>query len=81
MPAQTLLEALGFDPGVADGIIGQNTINAVKRYEPSRGWPPSGEIDIRLLESLRASKAAPAASPVKPATGPGGGLSNGPGNN
>ena len=66
--AQTLLKALGFDPGAADGIIGPNTINAVKRYEPSRGWPPSGEIDIRLLESLRASKAAPAASPVKPAT-------------
>lgn len=62
--AQTLLKVLGFDPGGADGIVGPMTIAAVKRYEPSRGWPASGEIDLRLLESLRASKAAPAAPKV-----------------
>lgn len=57
--AQILLKALGFDPGGADGIVGPMTIAAVKRYEPSRGWPASGEVDLRLLVSLRASKAAP----------------------
>lgn len=64
-----MLKSLGFDAGGADGIIGPNTVAAVKRYEPSRGWPASGEVDIRLLESLRASKASPASSaaaPVKP---------------
>lgn len=67
--AQILLKALGFDPGGADGILGPMTIAAVKRYEPSRGWPASGEVDIRLLESLRASKAAPAVpSSIKSAT-------------
>lgn len=64
---QLLLKELGFDPGGADGIVGPMTIAAVKRYEPSRGWPASGEIDVRLLESLRASKAAPRASAVKSA--------------
>ena len=40
------------------------TIAAIKRYEPSRGWPASGEVDLRLLDSLRTSKAAPPASKV-----------------
>lgn len=63
---QTLLRDLGFDPGGADGIVGPNTIAAVKRYEPSRGWPASGEIDLRLLDSLRASKAARSQKPALP---------------
>lgn len=63
--AQKLLKELGFDPGGADGIVGPYTIAAVKRYEPSRGWPASGEVDIRLLESLRASKASPSSPTAK----------------
>jgi len=66
--AQTLLKALGFDAGAADGLVGPNTIAAVKRYEPSRGWPASGEVDLRLLESLRASKAAPSSPTSAPPT-------------
>lgn len=66
---QILLKALGFDAGGADGMVGPMTIAAVKRYEPSRGWPASGEVDLRLLESLRSSKASPAFStkPQSPA--------------
>lgn len=71
---QGLLKALGFDPGGVDGIVGPMTIAAVKKYEPTRGWPASGDVDVRLLYSLRASKSTPAAparqdtSAVKPPT-------------
>lgn len=65
---QSLLKSLGFDPGGADGIVGPMTIAAVKRYEPTRGWPASGEIDRRLLDSLRASKASPPSAIAKPDT-------------
>lgn len=67
--AQVILKSLGFDLGEADGLIGPNTIAAVKRYEATRNWPVSGAVDLRLLESLRSGKtsAAPVAAPPKPA--------------
>lgn len=54
--AQALLKALGFDAGAADGIVGPMTIAAAKRYTTVRGLA-SGELDLRLLDSLRASQA------------------------
>lgn len=69
--AQTLLKAIGFDPGGADGIVGPNTIAAVKRYEPTRHWPVTGSVDLRLLESLRANKPGGVPPPAKaPAPAP-----------
>jgi peptidoglycan hydrolase-like protein with peptidoglycan-binding domain len=71
--AQTQLKAAGFDAGVADGIVGPRTIEAIKRYEAARGWSISGDADLRLLNALRASKPsypypAPPSSSATPPT-------------
>jgi len=50
---QVKLEALGHDPGPADGIFGPQTVAAVKRYEIATGREPTGAIDVRLLDQLR----------------------------
>ena len=50
---QTKLQALGYDPGLVDGLRGPQTASAVRRYEVATGREPTGAIDQRLLERLR----------------------------
>lgn len=50
---QERLGALGFNPGVADGIIGANTRAAVRASQQQLGWPADGQPTLRLLETLR----------------------------
>lgn len=50
---QQRLAAAGFNPGVADGIIGANTRAAVRASQQRLGWPADGEPTLRLLEALR----------------------------
>jgi peptidoglycan hydrolase-like protein with peptidoglycan-binding domain len=50
---QTRLKALGLNPGPVDGVAGPQTAAAVRRYEESRGWLPTGFVDRDLLIRLQ----------------------------
>lgn len=54
---QERLAALGMEPGTADGIVGANTRNAVRRFQQSIGAVPDGFATKSLLERLRQSAA------------------------
>ncbi len=51
--AQTLLAALGFDPGPIDGMMGRNTRAAISQFQATQGLPASGTLNTALLASLR----------------------------
>jgi len=50
---QKLLTAKGFDTEGIDGIIGPNTIQAVREYQASLGLVPDGWISLDILKRLR----------------------------
>lgn len=52
---QRRLTSLGFDTGGVDGIIGPNSINALRAFQSSRGLTPDGYPSAAVLERLRAS--------------------------
>ncbi|WP_448191288.1 lytic murein transglycosylase [Azospirillum sp. sgz301742] len=53
MELQQRLTTLGFEPGAADGIVGANTRNAVRRFQKSINAVPDGFATKSLLERLR----------------------------
>ena len=53
---QTHLEALGMKPGRLDGILGSQTIGAIKRYEQANGLPQTGNLDRGIVGRLRQEK-------------------------
>jgi len=57
---QSLLQMEGFDPGVADGIIGSGASKAIKAYQRSTNQPADGYPTTELLQQLiqAGSKAA-----------------------
>ncbi|SEG65258.1 lytic murein transglycosylase [Thalassococcus halodurans] len=50
---QRRLTAKGFDTVKVDGKIGPLTINAVRRFQQSRGMKPDGYASLRILQALR----------------------------
>ncbi|MFC5697804.1 lytic murein transglycosylase [Pseudomonas sp. GCM10022186] len=50
---QESLNAAGYSPGTADGIIGANTRKAIRGYQQRLGWPADGFPTQKLLENLR----------------------------
>ncbi len=52
---QRRLTAAGFSTRGIDGILGPNTLEAVRRYQASIGWTPDGYASLRVLDRLRAS--------------------------
>jgi membrane-bound lytic murein transglycosylase B len=50
---QERLTARGFDTDGTDGVIGPNTIAAIRRYQQSRGMTPDGFATASLLDTLR----------------------------
>lgn len=59
--AQRLLNALGYDVGEPDGLIGKRTRDAILAYNAARGAPRSDRAGLKLLQALRATAPAPAA--------------------
>ena len=55
--AQKNLNALGFDAGKPDGVMGPKTVEAIKAYQKSIGDAPTGYIDTRVRGKLRAAAA------------------------
>ena len=61
---QTLLSRLGYDPGPADGVAGQRTLQAILQFERTQqGRPPTGRPTAALLAQLRIAAAPPAPQP------------------
>jgi peptidoglycan hydrolase-like protein with peptidoglycan-binding domain len=50
---QERLQAEGFDPGPADGLLGPKTEAALRQYQEKQGLPVSGEPDEETLERLQ----------------------------
>ncbi|MEM1103407.1 MAG: SEL1-like repeat protein, partial [Pseudomonadota bacterium] len=53
--AQRLLNALGFDAGPADGVIGPRTVTAIRSFETGAGLTSTGRVSTGLLEALRSA--------------------------
>ncbi len=51
---QSLLAKVGFNAGVADGIMGQKTRNAIAAFQAKSGLPVNGKIDGEFLKALKA---------------------------
>ncbi|WP_193368296.1 peptidoglycan-binding domain-containing protein [Pelagibius marinus] len=58
---ETLLRDLGFDPGKVDGVVDDDTIAAIRRYQDFALLPGDPEPSERLLNELRGVAAAFAA--------------------
>lgn len=50
---QTGLSELGYSPGPVDGLLGDQTRDAIRQFERDRRLPQSGEISVRLIDELR----------------------------
>ena len=50
---QTELIRLGYQPGRVDGIIGPNTMAAIKTYQSEHNLPADGQATETLLERLK----------------------------
>ena len=50
---QSRLHELGYDPGSADGRLGQRTRSAIWAFQKVQGTTPVGEIDSHFLAQLR----------------------------
>ena len=50
---QRLLTARGFDTQGSDGIIGPNTVDAIRAFQASQGLPPDGYASHEVLERLK----------------------------
>lgn len=51
---QSLLTKVGFNAGVADGVMGQKTRNAIAAFQKKAGLPVNGRIDAEFLRALKA---------------------------
>ena len=52
---QAILTKNGFDTGGVDGIMGNNTVAAIKAFQTSVGLEPTGEVDDKLVKALLAN--------------------------
>ncbi len=50
---QKLLAENGYDPGPADGLLGEKTVEAISAFQDQAGLPKTGQIDTDLVAALR----------------------------
>lgn len=55
--AESLLDQLGFPPGPIDGVVDQQCRDAITDFQLTAGIEVDGELDLALLDELRAAKA------------------------
>ncbi len=61
--AQSALSKLGFDAGMADGVIGVKTRQALKAWQKARNLPADGYLSPQVVQRLR-TEAGPAVIPA-----------------
>ncbi|MFD2237506.1 peptidoglycan-binding protein [Aureimonas populi] len=59
--AQAILAELGYGDGVADGLIGPQTVNALRAYQRSAGLAETGMLTSDVLASLESRNPGPVA--------------------
>jgi peptidoglycan hydrolase-like protein with peptidoglycan-binding domain len=59
---QQALNSEGLDAGPVDGIVGQKTRDALKKYQSQKGLNASGEVDRQTLAALLAGRSQQTAS-------------------
>jgi len=59
---QQALKSEGLDAGPVDGIVGQKTRDALKKYQSQKGLNASGEVDRQTLAALLAGRGQQTAS-------------------
>ncbi|TKB50682.1 peptidoglycan-binding protein [Ferrimonas sediminicola] len=62
---QQQLQSLGYDPGPPDGVMGQNTSQAIKQFEQDSGLPVSGLPSPRVLMEITRALQVPKSPPDK----------------
>jgi peptidoglycan hydrolase-like protein with peptidoglycan-binding domain len=70
MTAQRALNALGYDVGAPDGLIGLKTRGALRTWQRSRGLTADGYLTPELVSRLRGEaegRAIPTTGPAAPA--------------
>jgi Putative peptidoglycan binding domain len=65
--AQDRLKAAGFDPGPLDGVLGQRTREALRRFQASRGLPTTGQLDEATRQLLMRGDLKQTGGEAKPA--------------
>ncbi|MDQ3561104.1 MAG: SEL1-like repeat protein, partial [Pseudomonadota bacterium] len=60
---QQLLADKGFDPGPADGVLGQKTVEAITLFQDEAGLPANGTIDTALIAALQETSAVAGSAP------------------
>ena len=72
---QEMLRQNGHDPGPVDGVMGAQTIAAVKAFQTQHGLAPTGQLDAATVAKLGIGGIAPDRVPtdshVTPRSGPG----------
>lgn len=51
---QTALDALGYDPGIADGVLGPRTADAIRSFQRAEGLAVTGTVTPQLIDQLNA---------------------------
>ena len=49
---QIILAKLGYNPGFADGLIGDNTTKAIRDFQKQAGIPVNGKVTLELISAL-----------------------------
>jgi localization factor PodJL len=52
---QKLLTDKGFNPGPADGLLGERTVRAILDFQDQAGLPTTGQVDQELVKALQAA--------------------------
>ncbi|MGI9422149.1 MAG: TAXI family TRAP transporter solute-binding subunit [Hyphomicrobiaceae bacterium] len=53
--AQQILKRLGYNIGIADGLLGPRTSAGLRRFQADQNMTPSGIVNIKLLSLLRSA--------------------------
>lgn len=56
---QARLANSGYSPGSVDGIFGQGTADALKRFQKANGLTPTGEVDQKTMNLLSKERGVP----------------------
>ena len=65
--AQQALAQAGHDPGSIDGVMGPQTVAALRAYQKANSLPETGRLDEATLEKLQPAGGEASASPADPA--------------
>jgi hypothetical protein len=64
MTAQRALNALGFDAGTPDGLVGIRTRAALRQWQKARGLTADGYLSVAMVQRLTADAQAPEPGPT-----------------